>query len=211
MRKIQLYQRTGGTNFDSKIGPIEELFALVDDEDYEKVRSILWLRCRDTHTDYAISSGKGGVKSVKMHRLIMDVLDDPLIEIDHIDGNGLNNQRSFNLRVASRSQNHANMKLSCASISGLKGVSWHKSRGRWKVCISKDKKTIYLGSFLSRSEASFTYNTAALILHGEFCSLNLIASENLPSEKRRLEIKANVQERLSLFQVEATGNYEFNH
>lgn len=58
---------------------------------------------------YAVSSYRenGKKKQIKMHRLIMGVLGRSEINIDHKDGDGLNNRRD-NLRIATVSQNVIN-------------------------------------------------------------------------------------------------------
>lgn len=76
--------------------------AIVDDMDVDLVSGYKWgvFTPRGSKTRYARASIGG--KVVYMHRLITGAgLGD---EIDHIDGNGLNNARS-NLRFVTRSQN----------------------------------------------------------------------------------------------------------
>jgi len=52
-------------------------------------------------------------------------------EIDHIDGNPLNNHIE-NLREATHSQNQANCGLRKDNTSGVKGVWWCARKQRWK-------------------------------------------------------------------------------
>ena len=87
----------------------------------------------------------------------------PSFDIDHVDGNPLNNAFS-NLREATRSNNCANRKLRSGSLSGAKGVYWHKANRKW--CASVGRK--YLGSFATIEEASEAYRRAAEELHGPF-------------------------------------------
>lgn len=77
-----------------------------------------WKGCR-----YARSSRVG-----YMHRLLME--PGPGMTVDHIDGDGLNNQRS-NLRVVTHAQNHQNRHRQAGRRSSHRGVSWHARRGRW--------------------------------------------------------------------------------
>ena len=72
--------------------------------------------------------------------------------IDHIDGNGLNNEIS-NLRVASSKMNGRNQRLSNANSSGRAGVYWQKSRSNWVANGKSDGKTQYLGSFKNFDDA----------------------------------------------------------
>ena len=67
-------------------------------------------------------------------------------EIDHIDGNKLNNKIE-NLRETTSSQNKANIKIRKNNSSGYKGVTFHKRDKKWQSCIGSKYQIIYLGSF----------------------------------------------------------------
>lgn len=89
----------------------------------------------------------------------------PSDEVDHKDGDGLNN-RWDNLRVATRSQNHANSKLARNNVSGFKGV--RQTRGRYRARIAVEKKRIELGTFDTAEEAHQAYCIAARRFFGLF-------------------------------------------
>lgn len=91
----------------------------------------------------------------------------PSSEIDHIDGDGLNN-RWTNLRPANRSQNSSNIKRPKHNTSGLKGAYFDKRTGRWLAQIRHQKKQIYLGKFDTAEAAHGAYMEAAARLHGAF-------------------------------------------
>jgi hypothetical protein len=88
-------------------------------------------------------------------------------EIDHIDGNRLNNVPS-NLRECTRLQNQRNLGISARNKSGVKGVSWDSKRKLWFVCISTGKKTKALGRYNSLEDAAEAYQKASIQFHGEF-------------------------------------------
>ncbi len=90
----------------------------------------------------------------------------PEFEIDHIDGDGLNN-RFANLRVATHGENMRNARLRSDSTSGRKGVQPTRA-GRWTARIRCDGKLIYLGTFNTVDEAHSAYCREAAVLHGEF-------------------------------------------
>lgn len=89
-------------------------------------------------------------------------------DVDHIDGNQSNNRIS-NLRLATRSQNLRNAKLSCRSTTGVKGVAWHKNRNGFVGHIRHNNKANHIGIFSTIQEAEAAVKAAREKLHGEFC------------------------------------------
>ena len=67
-------------------------------------------------------------------------------------------------------QNARNRKLDKDSCSGLKGVSWCKTRKRWIVRITCDGKVRRVGRYGSLLAAEIARGQAAALLHGEFAS-----------------------------------------
>ena len=57
-------------------------------------------------------------------------------QVDHIDGDGLNNSWE-NLRLVTSSGNSRNSKLRSSNKSGYSGVAWHKAAGKWVVNIGR--------------------------------------------------------------------------
>lgn len=76
----------------------------------------------------------------------------PAGEIDHIDGDGLNN-RIHNLRDVSHAENMKNLRLLATSTSGISGVGWHKRGNKWQARVRVNNKRIHLGLFNTKSEA----------------------------------------------------------
>jgi hypothetical protein len=95
--------------------------------------------------------------------------------VDHIDHNGLNNQRS-NLRVCTQMQNMANKRISKDKVtSAYKGV-YPCAKRKWQVRIEKDGKDRHLGVFATPEEAALAYNAAALEAWGEYAFLNEVGA-----------------------------------
>lgn len=145
--------------------------AFVDDEDYEYLNIWRWCVSGKKIPYVATCQRINGVKiTLLMHRLIMNTPEG--IEVDHIDHNGLNNQRN-NLRNCTKSQNQMNRKST--GKSKYLGVIIHKNKYIFSL-IKTNKKRIYLGHFKTEEEAALAYNKAAIKLHGEFAKLNDVTS-----------------------------------
>lgn len=136
--------------------------AIVDDEDYEYLNQWEWCAHITPKNVYA----KRGHNTL-MHRLIMNTPTG--MNTDHIDHNGLNNQR-HNLRVCTQSQNMCNRFNSTRGKVKYKGVS--KSKCGYKAYIFHNGKQINLGRFTDVIKAAEAYDEAAKKYHGEFACLN---------------------------------------
>ena len=88
-------------------------------------------------------------------------------DIDHEDGNGLNNKIN-NLRVATRSENGRNRKLQKNNTSGATGVTWHKVRKRWVAAIKVNGKQIHLGVYINKEDAIQARKEAEKKYFGKF-------------------------------------------
>ena len=91
----------------------------------------------------------------------------PTDEIDHINRQADDN-RFVNLRECTRSQNQANIGLSKANKSGIKGVHKCTKSGRWRALIKINGRIRNLGFFDDLEEAAAAYREAAAELFGEF-------------------------------------------
>ena len=94
----------------------------------------------------------------------VDPLDN---QVDHVDGNGLNNTWS-NLRLASGSQNCANTGVRSSNTSGYKGVHYYKRNKKWGAIIRDKGRSQFLGLFITPELAQMAYCKAAAELHGDF-------------------------------------------
>ena len=166
------------------IGLSNGMVAIVDDEDYERLLAYTWWAEIDTRTDVVYARGKrrigntgskrGVVRDnpkVRMHQVVMQA-HDPSHEIDHVDHNGLNNQK-FNLRLATRKeQTHNTRGRFRARRSLFKGVE--KAGAKWRARIRINGKSLHLGCFESQHDAALAYNKAATQHFGQFAYLNSV-------------------------------------
>ncbi len=91
----------------------------------------------------------------------------PRQEIDHINGDPADN-RWCNLRLATSAQNKHNSRVHKDNRTGVKGVTWDKSRNKYMAQICVNRKNKGLGRFVTVAEAAEAYRLASLELHGEY-------------------------------------------
>lgn len=89
------------------------------------------------------------------------------MEVDHVNGNGLDNRKA-NLRIATSQQNKANRQVRHDSVTGLKGVTWNRAAQQWMARITVNRKCLYLGCFKNPMDAHRAYLVAAEKHFGEF-------------------------------------------
>ena len=107
------------------------------------------------------------------HRLIFLMHKGYLpIELDHIDGNKLNNCID-NLRETTKSQNQFNKGLMKNNVSGVKNVHWCKTRNKWRVLISVNGKQKDFGHFEDIEVAKAVATTFRNQHHKEFANHGL--------------------------------------
>lgn len=143
--------------------------ALVSDEDYELVSQHSWYVVKKSRTMYAQRSFKKGGRwtTQQLHRFLMS----PGIGeyVDHVDGDGLNNQRE-NLRLCSVAENNRNVAPRIDNKSGFKGV--RLCNGRWRSEIEFEGTRKHLGMYDNPIDAAKAYDNAAMQHHGHFAWLN---------------------------------------
>lgn len=141
---------------------------MVDDADWPMLSGRNWYEQppkREGNTPYAHIHVRG--RNVLMHRFLLGA-EAPDVVVDHIDGNGLNNQRS-NLRLANRRENRFNSRKQ----SGFKGV-YRRGNERYEAAVNHGKWES-LGYFDTPEEAAQAYNEKIKGIAGEFASLNEVS------------------------------------
>lgn len=152
--------------------PYATVYAIVDDDDEGYVSQFTWYGLAKETTYYACRRGSiHGNKpntSIFLHRELMNVLETPNIEVDHIDNNGLNCVRS-NMRLATRSQNARNNNVRRGK-TGYIGV--RKRNSLYIAYAHVDGKYTYVGTFSTDVEAAQARDQYVIERYGEFNRLN---------------------------------------
>jgi hypothetical protein len=125
--------------------------AIVNDDDAILVRDRPWYWATGGYAKTARlgSDPPEWPKMIFMHRLIMGLvlLDDRHIDIDHINGDGLDNRRD-NLRVIPHRLNCANRRSTQLGNShGFLGVYYNRQGGRWVSEVKISGRKYRVGSF----------------------------------------------------------------
>lgn len=157
-----------------KIPLTQGQFAIVDDEDYEKLSQYKWYAHKTSYGTYmAVRAKRFGrqVRHISMHRQILGLKKGDGKIIDHINHNTLDNCRC-NIRICTQSQNLQNMKPRKNHSSIFKGVYWNKKAKKWHAQIRNYGQLIHLGLFNSEIKAAKIYDKAARKLFGEFTLTN---------------------------------------
>ena len=133
--------------------------ALVDDEDFERVKHLPW----------RVQTGKGYViATVYLHRLVMKAADG--LTVDHTNSNKLDNQKSnlcqMSLQDNIRKRGPVPLGKTppgrkTGKTSVFTGVCWDKNR--WLVTLAGK----YVGRFRDETEAARHYNAAFLARYGK--------------------------------------------
>lgn len=146
------------------------LFALVDDEDFEKLNAFSW----HNHLGYArrgeIDRASGKNKMIMMHREILGITDSKVL-LDHRDRNKLNNCKG-NLKVCSQSDNRKNLTKPIGTTSKFIGVHWSKRDQKWIAQVHIEGKRIWLGAYEKEEDAARIRDERIRKLGNEFYVLN---------------------------------------
>ena len=153
----EVFHRPDGV---SEIRLSRGMTTLIDTADYILVAAYRWHAQPSTSGIWYASAhsriGDNLPRIVFMHRMLLSTSFGH--EVDHRDGDGLNNRRG-NLRSATKAQNTFNRKVVSHS-SRYTGVNWNKANQKWFARITAHGKFRYLGYFNSE-EAAYEARLAA--------------------------------------------------
>ncbi len=154
--------------------------ALVDEPDAAALARLRWWAFKRGNCWHAARTVKrnGTKRTVYMHRLLIEA--PPGREVDHENGDGLDNRRS-NIRLCTKRQNGQNRRQvgNRHKSSRFHGVCFKRQFGKWDATICAGPvnarghaKQIYIGRFTSEEAAAHAYDAAARWHFGPFAALN---------------------------------------
>lgn len=145
---------------------------MVDDADYDHLTQWNWhfgangYAVREQHL--GMKDGKRIRRTVLMHRELVDAPKG--LDVDHVNENKLDNRRS-NIRLATRSQNKANMRAVKRKDNLPMGVTFNpspRSKQPYMARVCMNGKSYFVGNFYQLKDAVSAYAAKKKELYGDF-------------------------------------------
>lgn len=171
-KKYNDYKTYGNVVF-VKFSNCNEYF-LCDLEDWNKLKEYCWYKDKG---GYAIARDNKTNNHIVMHRLIMDCPKDMIVDHKYRVSQGVLDNRKTNLVISNYLQNNQNRKVTSTNSTGITGVYWKKSLGKWFAQITVNYKVIFLGYFNFLEDAIKVRKQAELKYFGKYMNdsgLNII-------------------------------------
>ena len=138
--------------------------------DYNRINDYCWYEVDNGAYRTMEAWDKNSGTQIKMHWLIAGKY------YDHADRNPFNNRR-YNLRQATSSQNSANRSMLKRNKYGFIGIYWEEKRNKWKAAIGVENKSINLGRFTNKDDAIRARLRAEKEYFGDFAPQKHLFSE----------------------------------
>lgn len=161
--------------------------AYIDSDDYELVSSKVWRISKKKNKYYLVTGSKHKGTSEYLHHLLIDSKIPNGYEVDHIDGNSLNNRRK-NLRIVSRLKNIQNSKARIDNTIGIRGIS--KTGSKYIVDFSYHPNRYYFKHWANLQDAVYCRMFAEqhfdlhMLENNPLATQYLTASEEYKNEMR---------------------------
>ena len=121
---------------------------LIDTEDHDKIKGSTWVA--NQSGGYLVARKNN--KTIRLHRVLMGVQNDPEAIVDHINGDVTDNRKQ-NLRITTHQENCQNTTYHKGTEVKYPGVSRTQDLKKYRARIMVDGKEIYLGRFDNQEDA----------------------------------------------------------
>jgi hypothetical protein len=179
----------------------KEIETIFDTKYLELVSKYHWRTSNKKNKVY-ICSGKndGKRRLVYLQNIICNFIPDKISEIDHIDGDSLNNRKD-NLRLVSRLLNIQNVSVRCDNLSsGIRGVSYDKRYGVFTVDFYYNKNRLYIKPFNLLEEAVYARFLLETMFLKEYRCINnddkILEKISLLSDDKKIEIEEYIKNKI---------------
>lgn len=135
---------------------------IIDVDDVSKLGNHKWRTVFKNDKPY-LFTGNQKKERIYFHKLVC-ITDD---QVDHIDGNTLNNKKS-NLRSVTIQQNMKNLQKKCSNTSGIRGISFDKRRNSWKTDFTCEKTRYYVKNWPTIEQAIYQRYILEMYFLGEY-------------------------------------------
>lgn len=150
LNEITIENGIGYIHLYNKYG-IEIYKASIDVEDITRCKNRRWRTSKKKNKIYVVSGSKSN-EMIYLSRFVLNYYGE--LEVDHIDGESLNNQK-HNLRIVSRQNNILNLPPKIDSTTSIRGVSLDKRDNTYCVDFSYKKNRIYFKHFNDIESATY--------------------------------------------------------
>ena len=156
----------------------------IDEDDFEKVSKYHWRSSHKKRKVYIVT-GQSRTKTLTyLHNYIMNYTYVSGYEIDHIDGNSLNN-RKCNLKLTTRIENIINTRVRIDNEIGIRGISYSKRDKLYTVDFCYMKQRYYFPHWKTIEEAVYCRKIAEEYFHMNILNSNPLVLQYLTLNKEK--------------------------
>lgn len=147
----------------------------IDDADRALVEPFAWHRsCGYVVT--SVPKAGGGWTLLALHRLLLGAKPGDIV--DHINGVTTDNRRA-NLRLVTATENARNARAKSLHDKGVSEYRKADGSAMYRVLITINRRTCYLGAYRDPVDAAGVYDAAALRAFGRFARINGVPNFDL--------------------------------